>query len=151
ARGQAPGPSILDQAASSTNFSKHLTADYESSTNGFEGDRLLAVGIAYLVLDQFDRALPIYERFLRQNPDNTRALRGMGSVCFNLKRYHQAIECFRKAWDKGDIDSLAGLAGTYVNLGQFDDIKDLIPALSSNKRAHPIIVDCLLSYVLTKD
>ena len=60
--------SILDRAASSADFGKRLISQYESSTNGFSGDRLLAVGIAYATQARYMLAEPIYERFLKEVP-----------------------------------------------------------------------------------
>src|SRR5436190_667957 len=105
--------SILDHAASSPEFARSLIAEYESSTNGFEDDRLLAVGIAYIGEDKFDRARSVYERFLKDHPDHTRALRGFGTVNLHQERYDAAIKCFKRAWSQGDRDSLAELAGIY--------------------------------------
>jgi tetratricopeptide (TPR) repeat protein len=147
----ATSDSILDRAVSSPEFSRELIRQYELSPNGFEGDRLLAVGIAYLGENRFADARPIYERFLNDHPDNARALRGFGSVNLFQGKTEEALVYYRNAWSKGDVDSLGSLAGIYVNLGRYGDLEKLLPDLKIHVHDDALIANCLFAFAIAKE
>ena len=137
--------SILDPVTSSLGFRKQLIKDYESNPETFQGDRLLAVGIGYIEVDQFEKAQPVYERFLRDHPDSLRAYRGLGTVHYYQGHFDEAIKAYRKAWSLGDLDSLGPLAGTYVNRGRYAEMQDLLSSLEQNLKDNPVIINALIS------
>ena len=121
---------ILDQVISSAEVRHKLIKEYESASQEFHDDRLLAVAISYAVENQIPKAKPIYERFLKDHPDHPRALRGLAGQYILEGRYDEAIVYLRKAWSLGDIDSLSMLAGSYVKANRYAEMGDLIPSLA---------------------
>ena len=142
--------SILDQAASSPEFRRKLIAECESKTNDFRDDRLLAVAISYAKEENYDQARPLYERYLSSHPQQTRALRGLGTIHASQKSYAAATNYLRKAWALGDVRALPTLAGVYVKSRDYAGMEGLTPDLLQHKTENPEIVNCMLAYVLDK-
>ena len=142
--------SIMDQAKSSPEIRRQLIAEFEVRPTAFFDDRLLAVGISYVLEGKLDRATLVYDRFLKDQPDNVRALRGRGAIYVLQEHMSEAIPFYKKAWSLGDVDSLQPLASCYINVQQYGHAEELLPVL----RAHiqdPKIDDCLIALAVSKD
>jgi len=143
--------SIIDQAVSSADMRFTLIRQYEDSTNSPQGERLLATAVSYAVEVHYDKAKQLYIRFLREQPDNVRALRGIGNVFMLENHYSDAIQYLRRAWSTGDVDSLQPLAASYWNIHDYARLGELVPDLLKHEKDNIDIADCLLAYALSKD
>jgi hypothetical protein len=150
-KGAESPPSLLDQSVSSPELRRTLTTEYESSTNNFSGDRLLAVAIGYAVESNYHRAKPIYEQFLHDHPDHPRALRGIGTICALQGRYGEAAGYLKKAWSLGDVGSLQPLAVVCIKGEKDDEVETLLPALLKHKSEDIGIAHCLVGYAIAKE
>jgi tetratricopeptide (TPR) repeat protein len=139
---------IVDQAVSSAKVRDELITEYAKSPERIRDDRLLAVAISYAVENQEQRARPIYERYLKDHPNQPRALRGLAIGYLVEQNYNQAIIYLRKAWSLGDVDSLSMLAGSYVKADRYADMEDLIPSLLQHSTGDSDIVNCLVAYAI---
>ncbi len=138
----------IDQAVSTTESRQKIITDYEASPRAFANDRQLAVAISYALETNYDKALVIYQVFLKDHPDNTRALRGAGMIYSLENRDQEALVPLSKAWSLGDTNSLQGLTATRLALGQFDEVTKLIPDLRMQMSNDIGIVNCLIDYSL---
>jgi tetratricopeptide (TPR) repeat protein len=145
------GTSIVDKAASSHDIRQRLIKDYESATNSFAGDKLLAVAVSYAVEGSFDKAKGVYRHVLVDRPGNTRALRGLGTICGLEGDYSKSIHYLNKAWTLGDTDSLQPLAVSCLRAKEYDRIANLLPDLVKRRNEDIGIVNCLLGYALSTD
>jgi len=138
----------MDQAVSSADVRHELIAEYETSPQSLHDDRLLATAISYALEKQTLKAKSIYERYLKDHPNNPRALRGLAGQHIVEQRYDQAIVYLRKAWALGDVDSLSMLAGSYVKAGKYAPMEDLIPSLLQHSQGDAEIVNWLIAYAI---
>jgi tetratricopeptide (TPR) repeat protein len=143
--------SIIDSAASSSEVRHRLIADYEVGTNAILNDRLMVVAVSYAVESNYDKAEPVYEKYLQAHPDDLDVLRSLGICCAFQKRYEKAASYFKKGWQLGDKDALQGLAVAYLNEGHYSELEDLRPSLIKNKGGNERIATCLLGLALSKD
>jgi tetratricopeptide (TPR) repeat protein len=125
-----------------------MIADYEAAPKMFADDRLLAIAISYALETNYAKAVDIYQLFLKDHPDNTRALRGMGMIYSIQGRDQEALAPLSKAWSLGDAKSLQGLTATRLALGQYDEVTKLLPDLRVQMSNNLGIVNCLIDYSL---
>jgi tetratricopeptide (TPR) repeat protein len=142
---------ICDQVISSPEIREKLIADYEATPASVVDDRLLAVAIGYVVQSNLDKAKPAYLHYLHDHPNQTRALRGLGTVNALQGNFDDAVNLFSASWSLGDIESLEPLAYCYLQSKKYDQMERLVPSLLRNKRHGLDIVDCLLAYAMLKD
>jgi tetratricopeptide (TPR) repeat protein len=143
--------SIVDSAASSSDVRHRLITDYEVGTNEFLNDQLLAVAVSYAVESNYDKAEPVYDKYLQSHPDNARAWRGLGA-CYALQQQDaKAIYYLKKGAQLGDKEALQGLANICLNDGLYSELQNLRPILIQNKSGNERIATCLIGLALSKD
>ncbi|GEM_PF-3986890 len=79
------------------------------------------IGIGYMSMGEYDRALEAYAKLLVLNPNDADAYNNMGLAYSNKGEYQKAIENFEKALSiKGeDPDIYYNLANTYYNMEDY--------------------------------
>lgn len=105
--------------------------DYEQHPEHWQGTNSIEVAIAYITAEtNFDAAIGVYRKLLKELPNNARAIHGLG-VCYLLTgQYNEAEIQFKKGWSLGDHSSLLDLAFLYgVSLDRWQDVKPLVPDL----------------------
>jgi tetratricopeptide (TPR) repeat protein len=147
----AQDSSLFDRVVFFPEIRQKLIADYESSPTNLIDDRLLAVAIGYAVESNYNKAKPVYLRYLEEHPNQPRALRGLGSIMYLEGDYDASIKLLAESWSLGDIDSLEPLAYCCLLTKKYDQMERLLAPLLQNKQHRLDIVDCLLAYALVKD
>src|SRR5690349_5045422 len=148
---QAREEPASDQIPDTPEARRKLINEYESNKESFPETRLLAVAISCAEEQKYDLAKTIYEQFLQTHPSDQRALRGVGLIYFLQTKYDDAIKYLDKSWSLGDRKSLAPLAASYLRVGKSSQMAHLVPDMLKNKEGDFEIVNCLLSYALSKN
>lgn len=148
---KAQTDSIVDSAANSPEVRHQLVAKYETSTNEVRNDQLLATAVSYAIEGNFKKAEPVYKQYLAGNPDNVRALRGLGQCYLSQRHFDEAITCFKKSLALGDNTSLRMLAVSYLNSGRYSEMEPIVPALAQQKTTDNYIPFYLIEYASSKD
>ena len=125
-----------------------IIKQYESHPDAWPEKSLLQVAIAYAMERKIEQAEPLYRRFLKMEPDNPRALRGLGGLYFMQEQFLEAIPPLKKAWSIGDIESLSMLAASELLTGKINETRELVPSLLKHKGENIEFVNWLVSYSL---
>ncbi|MBL7828586.1 MAG: tetratricopeptide repeat protein [Saprospiraceae bacterium] len=119
---------------------------WDNVTQKHPGDALSwnNYGLAYLDLDDAEKALPIYEKALKADPNHFDALFNMGVTLNKLKRYKEAIQMYDRALAvKPDYpDAFFSRGQVYINANETEkavaDFQKAL-ALGFNKPKHEIM------------
>lgn len=91
------------------------------------------IGIAYLDLEEAEKALSAFREAVRIEPRTARIYIGLGFSCLRLKRYDEALkhfECARKLHAKklnGEVNhALLGLGATYARLKDYKKAESVL-------------------------
>lgn len=123
-----------------------LIERYEKDPHNVPVDAQLAVAVSYATRGQLDKAEPMYREIVAREPNNARAIRGLGNICLFHKRYDEATTLLKKSWSLGDADSLKPLGFTCVAARNWEEITPLVPALLKAKESDPQPLFVLLAY-----
>ena len=105
-----------------------MLRDYEQNPERWQNEQLFSIALGYVCETNIERAIASYNKFLSSQPNNVRAIRGLGNYYMMAQENDAAISQYKKGWALGDDLSLFGLANTYGILSKrYDDLKPLIP------------------------
>jgi len=92
---------------------------------GLESIKEIKRGEQTLQGGKVDEALMIFNSVLENYPDNLMAMNNKGVVLNQLKRYHQAIECFQRVLykDKDNSTATFNLISNYFLIGNWQEIE----------------------------
>lgn len=138
----------VDTLAKPEDRRKEVISAYEKDPSAWASDELLVVALAYALGNEFDKAQPVYNQFLKVRPDNKRALRGLGLIKVSQKDYPAAATYLKRAWILGDAPSVLQLALCYTSLGDYEGLKSLVPDLMKRKEEDINMVTCLIIYAI---
>lgn len=142
----------LTDAIQSQSDRKILIESYEKHPGKWGAKDLLPIAISYALEKKFDQAKIAYQKFLAVEPDNVRAIRGLGNIyLLQGKQVDEAVVLFEKAWGAGDVDSLHPLAVAYFATKQYHKIKPLVPDLLKMKNQDIQVVNTLAAYSFNVD
>jgi tetratricopeptide (TPR) repeat protein len=77
-------------------------------------------GMAYAILDDFQRALFHLEQSVQINPHNSHAFSQMGTLCSKLNQYQKAVDAYNQAiqMNPNDFEAYFGLGIAYIRLNR---------------------------------
>jgi hypothetical protein len=101
-------------------------------------------------VNQHARAEPIYREILKDDPSHIPALRGLGISLAYQRKFKDGIVPLRKAWKQGDKLSLSALSACCLGARDFDEMKDLIPALMERRKDEMDSLNMIIMYSLGK-
>ncbi len=79
------------------------------------------LGASYYKLEEWERALAAFERWVELEPDKGTAYSSIGWSLNRLERYQEAVSAFKRALEaNADGDIFFGLGNSYSNLGEFE-------------------------------
>ncbi len=119
---------------------------YEANPSIFSGQSLLDVARSYVYEQRWAQAKAVYERYVKENPEEPFGYRGLASVQFVEGKREQAIALYQKAWQLGDVKSLKMLASISLNRGHLKQVKELLPSLLKHKEEDIEIRNALMVY-----
>jgi len=90
--------------------------------------------------EQVDHALMQYEKMLEKDPKNKDIYISMGNLCYDAKRYQQAIDYYEKGLelDPNQTDARVDMATMYRKLGQPEKAVQALQEAISRDPSHPI-------------
>jgi tetratricopeptide (TPR) repeat protein len=125
---------------------KEVIDTYEKQPKLFAERELRVVAASYMLAHEFEKAKPVYKRYLEVKPKDGVAWGGLAFAYTFTKNYEAAIENNKKGWSLGDVQALKNLAGCYLILEQPERVKELIPAMLSNKQTDVEMIQFLALY-----
>jgi len=111
-------PGKVSSLAGSGGSRKAIKEDRESEVPDLEkGDR-------YLNRDDWEEAIPIYEKALKLRHDNPEIMTKLGICYLELGRYKEAEELFEEALEKNShlVDACIGLESVYLHHEKWKDL-----------------------------
>lgn len=126
-----------------------VTEAYEAAPGNWPSDKFSLVAAAYGGKKDFKALESISQRLLECDPTNVDALRAMGIAKRQQGEFRDAAVYLRKAYDLGDNQSLLGLAGCYLVLKDYSDLKNLAPALLEVRKQDAHYLNLLFLYSIT--
>lgn len=149
AKAEAGGKS--DRAKSSSTYTTELLADEkvkeeELQNTGYDNDKLIAIG--KYRKGNYSEALQLYEKLLKQIPDDHEVLYFGGMTYYNLNLLDKALPVLRKCSEqkgKGYTDEAEYyLAKAYIKTGSNDKAAILLKKISKNKGKYKTEADEML-------
>ena len=123
---------------------------YEADPQKWPANRRIYVADSYCLVNQHARAEPIYREILKDDPSHIPALRGLGISLAYQRKFKDGIVPLRKAWKQGDKLSLSALSACCLGARDFDEMKDLIPALMERRKDEMDSLNMIIMYSLGK-
>ena len=89
---------------------------------------LFFIGLAYRKLEDFQKAIPFFEKVGEIKPSQSDSYNEMGLCYASLQDYPNAEKYFRKAAliEKEDPELLCNLAAVYINWGKLDEAEETL-------------------------
>jgi tetratricopeptide (TPR) repeat protein len=113
---------------------------------------LLKEGIELAKQGNISEAEPIYQKVIKLNPGNAKALRGLGSMRAMTGKWEQAEYYFQRAKETdGDYKSIRLLSAVYYETEQLEKIEEYIPELLKHKLDGENTLDIVLVYAINEN
>jgi tetratricopeptide (TPR) repeat protein len=131
---------------------QQVTERYEKHPESFPDEQLMSVAMCYGILKKSDKAVPIFVRHLKLEPNDENALRLLGTIYVlgfqGRDKFDEGAKLLRKAWSLGDSDSLNILAGACLKSVRYKEMRDLIPDMLAQRTKDTELVEMLVVYSL---
>jgi tetratricopeptide (TPR) repeat protein len=129
-----PGPAVVSTNRLSGDeivpASSATLREYEQNPEHRQADQLLAIALGYIGEKNLAQATALYKKVLAVQPNNIRAIRGLGNCYMIAEENDAAISQFKKGWAQGDDLSLLELANVYCFASKrYQDLKPLMAGL----------------------
>lgn len=128
------GERAIDCLAGPREYREQVIKDYEQNPKDWKPDELLLAAICYASEREYQKGKSVYEKYLATHPDSKRALRGLGMMYFLDHDFPQAKTTLKKGWERGDLNSLKGLASVYISLNEHEEMRPLLPDLLAHRK-----------------
>jgi len=96
-------------------------------------NRALSEALEHVAAKRYTAASNAFERVLISDPQNLRALRGLGNLAFLNGHHDRAIEYYTHAADLGDVDSLRQMAAVCIKAQDYQKLRALFPQLIQHR------------------
>lgn len=133
-------------AAEITQFSQQTIRAYERDPVTYPRGDLFKAALAYGCQGQAGKAEELLKDVLEAAPENTDALRLLGTIYAHHHLFADAEKCLQNAIAKGDLDALQNLATVYLISTNLEKFRQLVPKMMENKGTHTNLIDILVSY-----
>ncbi len=127
-----------------------IVRGYEVDPKKWPVNRRIFAADSYCLVNQHAKAEPIYREILKAEPHDIPALRGLGISLAYQHKFKEGIVPLRKAWNQGDKLSLSALSACCLGARDFDEMKDLIPALMEQRKDGMDSLNMIIMYSLGK-
>ncbi len=106
----------LIKEGKATPLSQHSHEDYFTTSEG-----LYLKGMAFSIMQDYNRALRLIEESLRINPKNPNAYSQLGFLLSKLNRHEQAVDAYKEAvsLNPEDYKSFFGLGFAYIRINEY--------------------------------
>jgi len=112
----------LIKEGKATSLSKYSHEDYFTTSEG-----LYLKGIAFSIMQEYNRSLSLIEESLRINPKNPYAYSQLGFLLNKLNRYEKAVDAYKEALNLNpeDYKAFFGLGFAYIRINEYQ--KAIVP------------------------
>ena len=120
---------------------------YEKDRESWKDRELLTFALAYNTIGKTETAIFLTSKYLNAVPSSIMGLRAYGMMLAKQGRYEEALTSLKRALKEGeDLYALRAIAYIYLDLRNYDQFNELVPALLICKQN----IECdSLKYLLT--